>query len=171
MTAFPISKLAMIPRCAAVLLLGVMMAGTGCHPQQADSGERTQAVTLAGEHFTLDLALDDQARFHGLSDVKDIPEHGGMLFVFAEPQQLNFVMRKCLVPIDLIYLGPGGRIVSTHKMAVVPYDTPEEQLKWYSSGWPAQFVLELRQGSIDRLKLKTGQKIDLPLAQLKARAR
>jgi uncharacterized membrane protein (UPF0127 family) len=57
-----------------------------------------------------------------------------------------------------------------HKMSTVPYDTPESQLEPYSSGWPAQFAIELRAGSIDRLQLKIGQKIELPLASLKARA-
>lgn len=141
------------------------------HQLQATSDEaQFQQVTMNGQYFTLQLALDDDQRFEGLSDVKNIPEDGGMLFVFPAARELNFVMRKCLVPIDLIYLGPGGRIVSMHKMQVVPYDTPESQLKYYNSGWPAQFVIELREGSIDRLDLKIGHKIDLPLQSLKDKA-
>lgn len=138
--------------------------------QKTSEKARFQVVILAGEVFTLQVSDDDKARFQGLSDVPEIPQNGGMLFVFPKSRELNFVMRKCLVPIDLIYLGPGGRIVSMHHMHVVPYETPESQLKYYSSGWPSQFVIELKQGSIDRLKLEIGQKIDLPLAELKNKA-
>lgn len=166
----------------AMLLFVVLSSGSlvGCEQkhqqtsehqlQDSDETARFQSVTLNGEVFILQLALDADARFQGLSDVKEIPEDGGMLFVFPRPRELNFVMRKCLVPIDLIYIGPGGRVVSMHRMKTVPYDTPESQLEYYSSGWPAQFVIELREGSIDRLGVKIGQKIDLPLVSLKAEA-
>ena len=165
--------------CVLVGLVGLCGLVSCDQKQQPSAAHQLQAtseaalfenIAIAGQKFTLQLALDDEARFRGLSDVKEIPEDGGMLFVFPRPRELTFVMRKCLVPIDLIYVGPGGRIVAMHKMSMVPYDTPESKLEQYSSGWPAQFAIELRQGSIDRLKLKIGQKIELPLASLKARA-
>ena len=80
-------------------------------------------------------------------------------------------MRKCLVPIDLLYLDPSGYIVTTHEMKVEPYDTKDEDLKHYASAWPYQFVIELRAGTIQALNLRSGQKIDLPTENLKARAR
>ncbi len=156
---------------AVMVMVLLAMLATGCQSPKSGSGLETQQVVIAGQTFTLELALDDATRFQGLSDRKEIPRQGGMLFVFPSARQLNFVMRRCLVPIDLIYLGPGGRIVSMHKMEVEPYDTPEHQLKYYSSGWPAQFVIELREGSIDRLGLEVGQKIELPLSDLKAAAK
>lgn len=149
------------------------------HKQQPNAAHQLQTsaeqpvfetVTLAGEQFTLQLAMDDDARFKGLSDVAEIPNDGGMMFVFPRSRELTFVMRKCLVPIDVIFFGPGGRIVAMHQMKMVPYDTPESKLVHYSSGWPAQIAIELRQGSIERLGLKIGQKIELPLARLKAEA-
>jgi len=93
-----------------------------------------------------------------------------MLFVFAHPRKLAFVMRRCLVPIDIIFLDAGGRVVQTHAMAVEPYDTPEWNLKRYSSRYAAQFAIELRGGTLEKLKVKVGDKIDLPLKELKQRA-
>ncbi|MFP3422318.1 DUF192 domain-containing protein, partial [Bacillus sp. SIMBA_161] len=87
-----------------------------------------------------------------------------MLFVFPDARVRRFVMRKCLVPIDIVFLDAAGRIVAMHEMAVEPYDTPESELKRYSSRYPAQFAIELRGGWLERLELETGEKVALPLA-------
>ena len=131
----------------------------------------TQAVTIAGRTFHLELAMDDASRLQGLSDRAEIPADGGMLFVFPQPRSVSFVMRRCLVPIDIIYLDPNGRVVQTHAMQVEPYDTPERKLRLYPSQWPAQFAIELRGGTLETLGLQLGQKIDMPLDALKQQAR
>ena len=71
-----------------------------------------------------------------------------------------------------------GRIVQCHKMKKEPPrrdDEPEWSYEWrlksYPSRRPAQFVIELRAGSIDRLKLEPGQTIELDYARLRRMAR
>lgn len=168
MTTLPLGHL----HVGLLALLVMVCVSTGCQSAPtSEAGLELKQVMIGSKAYNLELAMDDTTRFQGLSDRKSIPRDGGMLFVFPQPRQLNFVMRRCLIPIDLIYLGPGGRIVSMHQMQIEPYDTPEHQLKYYSSGWPAQFAIELRQGSIDELDLKVGQKIELPLSDLKAAVR
>ncbi len=137
----------------------------GC--QQSPPPTGTQTVTISGRTFHLELATDDASRYQGLSDREHIADDGGMLFVFPSARELAFVMRRCLVPIDLIYLDPTGRIVALHAMTVEPYDRSDAELKKYRSGWPAQFAIELQAGMIDQLSLKTGQLIQLPLDELK----
>jgi uncharacterized protein len=93
-------------------------------------------------------------------------------------------MRDCLVDIDIIYLDPSGRIVAMHEMKVEPPRGPgegetgdltnrayEERLRRYSSRFPAQFAIEIKGGSLPTMKLREGDKVDLPLDALKARAR
>ena len=94
-----------------------------------------------------------------------------MLFVFTEPEVSNFVMRKCYVPIDIVFLDPSGRVVQMHEMAVEPYDTPEEKLVRYGSKWPAQFAIELRGGTLKKLTLKEGDRVEMPTRELIKRAR
>lgn len=156
---------AMLLLCFAALLF------TGCAADAPAQGAETQRVVIDGRTFDLELALDQAARYKGLSDCATIPEDGGMLFVFPSAAERAFVMRRCLVPIDLIYLGPNGRVVSMHRMAVEPYDTPEAELKRYPSGWPAQFVIELKGGTLDELDLAPGERVALPAEALKRRAR
>src|SRR5690349_15624292 len=57
-------------------------------------------VSIDGKKFHLELALDQEKRFKGLSGRDQIPENGGMLFVFPAAQELGFVMRDCPVDID-----------------------------------------------------------------------
>lgn len=131
----------------------------------------TQIAVIGGKNFTLELALDSATRFQGLSDRKSIDENGGMLFVFENAEVSQFVMRKCYVPIDILFLDASGRIVKMHEMTVEPYDTPEEKLKRYSSEWPTQFAIELRGGTLKKLTLKNGDRIDLPARELIKRAK
>lgn len=138
-----------------------------------ESGQRepTQRVYIGDKWFELELALDPESRYQGLSDRTAIDANSGMLFVFPQPAPLEFVMRRCLVPIDLIYLGPGGRVVAMHHMATEPYATPDNALRRYPSRWPAQFAIELSQGSIEALSLKPGMRVILPVETLKTMAR
>ncbi|MEX2672916.1 MAG: DUF192 domain-containing protein [Phycisphaeraceae bacterium] len=156
------------------LALLVLMA-SGCSSAESETatpqtGLPTQEVEIAGQVFALELAMDDAARHRGLSDRKSIAEDSGMLFVFPEARRLTFVMRDCLVPIDLIYLDGAGRIVRLHAMEVEPYGRADWLLTPYRSGEPAQFAVELQGGMIEALGLRRGQRINLPADELKTRA-
>jgi len=163
----------------AILTVGVVGLAAWCEHRPVDTHSAiadpvdggTLNVTIAGREYKLELALDDISRYRGLSDRKEVANDGGMLFGFRRAKPLTFVMRKCLVPIDLIYLDAQGRIGRMHEMQVEPYNTPDDELKDYESVEPAQFAIELKAGSIDKLGLKSGDKIDLPLAALKRRSK
>ncbi len=159
------------PWLALAALVLALLPPAGCAAADDSNRARTQDVKLGARTFTLELALDDATRIQGLSDRKEIAADGGMLFVFPRPRVLVFVMRRCLVPIDIIFLSPTGRIVRMHEMQVEPYERTDEQLKPYPSEWPAQFAIELRGGTIRGLGLQPGQAVELPLSELKRRAR
>lgn len=155
-----------------LLLTAAVLAATGCQGEApaAGAGEAIEAV-IGGRRYHLELALDKSARFAGLSD-RDRPEADtGMLFVFPTPRQTAFVMRRCRFPIDLIFLGPGGRVDRLQRMKVEAAGTIEADLRRYPSSGQVQFAIELVGGELDRLGLEPGEKIDLPLADLKRRAR
>ena len=149
------------------LLLAALFFGlSGCGSGRAASG--TQRVEIGGETFVLELALTRQARYQGLSDRASIPRDGGMLFVFPREDHREFVMRRCLVPIDILFLKPSGEVMAAHAMAVEPYDA--QGLPRYASGGPSSLAVELAGGTIERLGLKVGDRISLPVLELKRRA-
>ena len=148
-----------------------LVSGCSKHPPQAVDDSH-QAVTIKGETFNLELALDDDTRIQGLSDRPEIPADGGMLFVFPDEKRRAFVMRRCPVPIDIAFLDARGEVVWMHAMQVEPDpNAPDNRLKLYKSHHPTQFAIEFRDGTLRRLGLRQGDRIDLPLEDLKRRAK
>jgi len=137
--------------------------------QADDKDPQVQQVTIKDKTFTLELALTPMARYRGLSNRASVAADGGMLFVFRSPDVQQFVMRECLVPIDIAFVDAKGKVVATHAMQVEPYDTPEGELKRYSSGKPAVMAVELQGGMLDKLGIKPGDTIELPYQDLKRR--
>lgn len=156
--------------CALLLMLSQL---GGCGGGQPAVGLRTVPVELGGRRFVLELALTPEQRHQGLSDRPAIAPDGGMLFVFPDDRVAvqQFVMRRCLVPIDIAFLDREGRVLAMHAMAVQPPETAEADLVRYSSRYPAQFAIELAGGTLADLELSPGDRVELPLAALKARAR
>ncbi len=162
---------AIAPSCAPVAPVVPVQQDT---PREDTASDTHQRVTISGQTFNLELALTDAARFQGLSDRRSIPEDGGMLFVHPSARVLRFVMRRCYVPIDIIYLDERGEIVAMHAMEVIePIGSDEwyRPTRSYSSNKYAMFAIELRGGTLPSLGLSVGDVIDLPLEDLKARAR
>ena len=172
-----------------LMLLAGVLSMTGCSNNSTPSGNadtNVESVKIDGKVFHLELALDQEARFQGLSDRDYIAPDGGMLFVFPRPSDQRFVMRDCAIDIDIIFLDPSGRITAMHAMKAEPPRDPEtepetgigstdkyeQRLKRYPSRYPAQFVIELAGGTLETLNLSEGDLIDLnDLKGLKARAR
>jgi uncharacterized membrane protein (UPF0127 family) len=158
--------------CASDPRAGGNSSSNSSSTNTTDDEPKTMEIMIADKVYTLELALDQPARTQGLSGRSEVPEAGGMLFAFPYSQpELNFVMRDCLIPIDIIFLSSQGTIVATHEMAVEPIQTRSDPKVDYRSKWPAQFAIELQAGSIRKLKLQEGQSITLPFDDLVKRAK
>ncbi len=172
-----ISLCILAPMVRIALFLGVLLcAATGCDGIR--SRPATVTVQIGGEPFTVDVSADDASRIRGLGGVTEIPPDGGMIFIFPDSQVRSFLMRDCLVDIDVMFLDPQGRVTAVHTMpmepprrADEPQPTYERRLPLYPSGYPAQFAIELRAGTLGRLGVEVNSKIPLDLRRLKALAR
>jgi len=155
------------------VVLALALVAACSKPAPPDEATDRVAIDIADQRFDLELALTVEQRFQGLSDRESIAADGGMMFVFPDEQAgiQTFVMRRCLVPIDIIFLDPQGRVVAMHEMKVEPYDTPDERMVRYPSRYPAQFAIELAGGTLRSLGLSAGDRIEFDRAGLKARAR
>ena len=152
----------------------------GC---EGTASASTASVKIAGQAFTLELAADNDTRYPGLSERKSIEDDGGMIFVFPRSRPLSFVMRDCLIDIDIIYLNPKGEVVQTYTMKMEERRGPGEgaigdinaayndRLKKYASGPPAQIAIEIKAGLVTQLGVKPGDKIELDLNALKKAAK
>jgi uncharacterized membrane protein (UPF0127 family) len=157
-----------------LLALGLIL--TACVPNEAVSND-VETVRINGQTFFLEIAADNATRVQGLGGRELIEEDGGMIFVFPRPRVLGFVMRDCLVPIDIAFLDQFGTVVATHEMPIEPREPGESdqayeaRLTTYSSRAAAQFAIELQAGKLRELGLERGDKVDLDLARLQSIAR
>lgn len=140
-----------------------------CEPSYSTTATTTNVV-IAGKTFKLELAMTQDTRVQGLSNRKEIPADGGMLFIFPDLQvtRQEFVMRDCPIPIDIIFLDKTRRVTATHAMQV---EEPrresedmaayESRLKRYSSRFDAKYAIELKGGTLPSLNLKEGDQIKI----------
>jgi len=162
-------------------LMALSIAGA-CAPRS--SSPATVRVVIAGETFQLEPAIDDAARAKGLGGRERISDHGGMIFIFPRPSIQNFWMYDCRVEIDVAFLDARGRVTARHTMPAQPPRSASERrdvaieeaayqnrLPRYSSRLPAQFAIELKAGSFERLGVHVGDSIALDLEALKMIAR
>jgi len=153
-----------------VLALSTLLAACG--------GSDPGRIEIKGEAFTLTISADDATRARGLGGVAEIPDHGGMIFAFRAPAPQGFWMRDCITDMDILYVDPQGFVVSVYEMvAEAPRAEGESEqvylnrLRRYPSGKPAQFVIELKAGTIDRLGIVPGTKVTLDAKALKELAK
>ena len=163
----PRSKVHRVPSRARrwLFVTAVVSALTACSdsPTKPD----TELVNIKGRTFRLELAVKHAARIQGLSDRKTIAADSGMLFAFERAEPREFVMRRCVFPIDLVFLDANGYVIRMHRMQVEPDPhAPNHKLRRYGSGDPTQFAIELRGGMLDELDLELADQIELPTLKL-----
>ena len=123
---------------------------------RVDSGpvEPLEVVTSGGPvRFQVELADSDAERSQGLMWRGSMPADRGMLFSFPRPEPQAFWMRNTYIPLDILYIGDDGRIVSIAKNTEPLSEAP------IPSGAPARSVLEINGGLADRLGILPGDRV------------
>jgi len=116
-------------------------------------------MRIAGEPFTVELAVAPADRRRGLMHRAGLPAGHGMLFVYAEEGSRAFWMKNVDFPIDILFLDREGALVDlTHQAAPCHRDP----CPLYRSQLPARYVLELPAGTAERLGLQPGRQLALP---------
>ncbi len=114
----------------------------------------TVDVRVGGARFTAWLADTPEKQQEGLMWVSE--EQLGdraMLFVFPNAEERSFWMKNTPTPLDIAFFSEGRRLLNVGKG--VPHS-----LESVPSDGPAQFVLEVRQGTFQRLGLKKGARLE-----------
>lgn len=81
--------------------------------------------------------------------VKSLADDRGMIFPYEPPQEVSFWMKNTLIPLDIIFIGVGGKIVRITRAEAMDL-TP------LPSGAPVIGVLEIRAGRAAELGIKEG---------------
>jgi uncharacterized membrane protein (UPF0127 family) len=105
------------------------------------------------QSFQVEVADSDRERAYGLMCRRAMAPDRGMLFVFPRAEPQAFWMRNTLIPLDIIYIGADGRIVSITRNARPLSDAP------LPSAGPAKYVLELAGGRSAEIGLLPGDRV------------
>ena len=99
----------------------------------------------------VEIASRPEERTKGMMYRDNMPARFGMLFMFEQMGQRSFWMRNCPLPLDLIFLDDGKKIVSIQPNAKPYSDDP------IPSGVPAMYVIEVNAGFCDLHGVQVGQ--------------
>jgi len=156
---------------AAVMGLGLLAA---CSPgQSATASAQTPAPAEAARHpvsglevidltvdrggkklaFKVELAASAEAQARGLMFRNALGDNEGMIFPSAAPEPRSFWMKNTPLSLDIIFIGPDGRI-SNIAANTVPYS-----LESVRSSGAASAVLELRAGRSKELGIVPGDRV------------
>jgi uncharacterized membrane protein (UPF0127 family) len=93
-------------------------------------------TTPQGVKVQAELADTTQKRAMGLMFRESLPANHGMLFTFLEEQEWSFWMKNTRMPLDIIWINKGKKIVHIERnVPVVPITSPTNQPCTYSK-WP-----------------------------------
>jgi uncharacterized protein len=135
-----------IGRAALVFLCCAGVAQAEC---REDSLE-VQTAAGAVSRFTVEVADSAGERGTGLMHRESLPMAAGMLFVYPRAGEVSFWMENTLIPLDMIFADPTGRVMRVHENAVPKDRTP------IAGGDNIQYVLEINGGLARRMGIAEG---------------
>jgi hypothetical protein len=123
---------------------------------RAQTGLREVPLTIRSKNgvhrFTVEVAATPQQQETGLMFRTSVGADRGMIFPYDPPQEVAFWMKNTLIPLDIVFIGVGGKIVRiTNAQAMDLTPLP--------SGAPVTGVLEIAAGRAKQLGIREGDKV------------
>lgn len=116
--------------------------------------ETVEILTSRGRaRFLVEIAATRAEQARGLMFRKSLAPDRGMLFTYKRPQPAAYWMKNTLIPLDIIYIQPDGRILSIVRNARPHDETP------LPSGGLVLGVLELAGGRAAQLGILPGDRV------------
>jgi uncharacterized membrane protein (UPF0127 family) len=144
---------------AAILLAFAVFGAPAPRAQLANFGKSELTIETASgkQHFIVEEAKSPQQMTQGLMFRRAMPADAGMLFEYDHPQPVTFWMKNTLIPLDMLFIAADGVVLDIHERAV------PLSLEPIGSDKPVLAVLELNGGTVSRLGIKRGDRINHPL--------
>jgi uncharacterized membrane protein (UPF0127 family) len=117
-------------------------------------------VKIGGVVIPVRLANTPALQFKGWSDVPNMGDVQGMLFLFGSKTQHAMVMRDMQFPLDIVWLDGTEIIDFAQRLAPEP-GIPENKLTVYYARKPSTMVLELPAGFTEEHGVKVGDHISI----------
>ena len=124
-------------------------------PQPELPKEKLAIVTRDGKAhaFNVEMALTPDQQQVGEMFRTSVPQDGGMLFDWVQPQVSRMWMKNTLVSLDMVFINPDGTIRS------IAESTTPLSLATIDSRGPVRATLELAAGTTTRLNIRVGDTV------------
>ena len=106
--------------------------------------------------FTIEVAETGTQRAQGLMFREEMAEDAGMLFIYPRPKVITMWMRNTILSLDMIFIDSAGKVIRIAKNTTPMSDDI------VPSGGLAQYVLEVKAGTAERLGLGPGDLVTSP---------
>jgi uncharacterized membrane protein (UPF0127 family) len=143
---------------AALLCTAACAARPAAEPAPAatpSTAPRVIVETASGASLpvTVELARTDEERARGMMHRRELGPEAGMLFLFSECEQRAFWMKNTLLPLDMLFIDDGGRVVGLIERAEPLTTSPRDP------GVPSRYVLEVNGGWAARHGVRPGDRV------------
>ncbi|MBO6102644.1 MAG: DUF192 domain-containing protein [Opitutales bacterium] len=149
-------------RILSVFAAGLAAAFLCACAQKNDFSTQYPLSIISGDSradFSARIAASPSENARGLMGVESLPENSGMLFVADAPKMASFWMKNTLIPLDIAFIDPEGRILQISKMhphSLEPVRSVSDRVL---------FCLEMNGGWFEKNKISTGSKLDTAMLQ------
>ena len=138
------------------MIVGVAVAATDRAPSFPHSTLTITTASAKPVTFQTEVATSPGQQEYGLMFRKHLADDHGMLFVEQPPRVIHMWMKNTLIPLDMVFVAPGGKVLRIAENAV------PESLDIIGSDQPVEGVIELAGGAAGRLGLAAGDQVTAP---------
>jgi uncharacterized membrane protein (UPF0127 family) len=143
-----------VQRRTLVAGLLASLAGGGAWAKPSGALETLEIITSKGRaRFQVEIAATPAQQRQGLMSRKSLAPDRGMLFTYVKPQPAAFWMKNTLIPLDILYIAPSGKVLSIVRNARPHDETP------MPSGGLVLGVLEIAGGRAGQLGVLPGDRV------------
>jgi uncharacterized protein len=153
--------LALLATACTAANSGSSNKAAGCTPGEAREASPAglEQVVLCIESggktrsFIVEIAATSPQQAKGMMFRTELADNRGMIFPFAQTRMASFWMKNTVIPLDIIFILPDGRIENIAENTI-PYSTDP-----VASTAPVAAVLEVRGGLTGELGIAPGDKV------------
>ncbi len=142
----PPARVRMFLAVLALALCGVAQA------QKPQTELPRTALSIGMYRIDAQVASTSEQHATGLMFRTEMPQHEGMLFVFAQATQQCFWMKNTLIPLAVAFVADDGTLVNLDEMKA-------QTLNAHCSEKPVRYVLEMNTGWFSKKGIKAGNKL------------
>lgn len=145
---------ARLSACVIILSIGVFAEALAQKRTKFETSALTIQTKTRSHKLDVEMARTPEQLAFGLMFRRSLPANAGMLFDYGRPQVVAMWMKNTFIPLDMVFIDEKGVVAHIAQRAV------PQSLRTISSITPVRAVLELNGGTVARLKIEKGDRVN-----------